>query len=1043
MALPRQELVIPLGVTMNEGVPRELLPVGQLHDIQNGRMRKTGQIEKRYGHALLANGTGSMIDATSLTSPGQRLLRRDDELLLVDDNNLLSSYSDAADEWKFRSYAPECQVTNRRVVGQTYYNGRIVNTSTAQIGDYIAYAWDDTANGRASFVRVFDLRTGTLLREIHESAADAQDPHVVVVGNLFVVVFRLGTSAPYELRAYTINTSTFTVSAPANLSTLASTDTGEASGAHDVVSLGDGVSFVVLNRANAGTLDLYRFTASPIALADSELDIRTGKTIGNVAAHVIAPAATIFCAFWNDTDGTVETSGHSATTLAQTFAAQVIATPGASYHDPALLTVGNKTLDSGEVWVMWELQPVIGGGSNIQYGFGWRQINTSGSVHATTHDQRNLRLGSRPFEYNGRSYVCTVSPNGNSTTLGTVQGDQSAILVVDLGNDDVADDLYRVRPVARFAEGETGTVPRVLSAVPIGVAHAGIAHFAFPVWDPNFVWSPTSTPTATSVGAIQLRFPSDQQEDTHWSGWYEVGTSTMIPGGLLYNYDGDLLREFWAYYPFINQIDIVNGGSLIADTQYDYCIVYAALDNQGRLWRSRPSIIRSATPTGTDLSVRLRIANYTTTLQDVNNGLDVVTIEIYRRAAASDPFVRIHDSGIYAYANDATSTTYREITDDGFSTDGQPNLYTTGGVLEVFTPPPATQCVVFDNRLWLFERNTLWYSRELLNDEGIAFHPAQTISVGDEADITALAVMDSSLIIFKAESILFLQGNGPDDTGANASYSVPQRVMSAVGCTNLRSVVTGAKGVYFQSRRGIERLNRDLSQEFVGTNVEDTFNQAYDVTSAVHVQRDNEIRFSVTAPGAPAVSALVYDEEHNFWARDLFHGVPTQVASAVSVGGTYYWLEENSIRVYEETVDLYSDELWDSDELEIVPTWIALKVETGDVIINNPVGENFWWRTMLFARKADTHALSIEYALDFSNSFATARTWSTDDVGSFSGAPLEFVEVLPSPQRAKAIRFRISDSTGSGTTKGPILYSISLEYGTEGGVARVPAAQRK
>jgi hypothetical protein len=1031
----RQELVVPLGAGVNEAVPRELLPVGQLRDVQNGRMRKPGRLEKRYGYELVASGTGAMIDATSLTSPGQRLLRRDDELLMIDDNSMLVSYSAAADRWKSRSTAPEAQVANRRTIGQTYYNGTIVNTCTAQVGDYVAHAWDDTQNGRAAFVRIYDNRTGTLVAELHETGANAQRPHVIAVGSYFVIVFRLGTAAPYTLRAYTYNTTTFTFSAAASLTTLATTDTGEGAGAFDVYTL-DSNSFVLLNRANAGTLDLYKFNVNPVALADSELNIRNGKTVGYVSLYVWN---VIYCAFWNDTDGTVEVKGHSTSTLAQSWAAQVIATPGASYSDPLLLAVGEKDNAANEAWVTWELQPV-GGSPTIQYGFGWRQVNSAGTVHGTTHDQRNLRLFSRPFAYNGRSYICTVSPSGNAITLGTIQGDQSAILVVDLGNASVADSLYRVRPVARFAEGETGVATHDLSPVPVSVGQTGIAHVAFPVWDPNYVWSLTATPTATSVGAAQLRFPADQQEDTHWSGWSEVGTNTLIPGGLLYNYDGDLLRELWSYYPWINQIDAVAGGSLTAGTQYDYCVVYAALDNQGRLWRSRPSIIRSATPSGGNLSVRLRIPYYTATLQDENNGLDVVTIEIYRRAPASDPFVRIHNAGIYAYANNAASTTYLEVTDTGFSITDQPNLYTTGGVLEAFTPPPCTQTLVFDNRLWLFERNTLWYSREILTEEGIAFHPAQTITVGDEADITGIAVMDSSLIIFKAESIFFLQGTGPDDTGANPAYSIPQRVMSAVGCVNLKSIALGKNGVYFQSRRGIEKLGRDLSQEYIGANVEDSFGQAYDVTAAVHVQRDNEIRFTVTA-ASPTVSSLVYDEDHNVWTRDLFHSAAaTQAVSAASVGGSYYWLEKNSVRVYKETVDLYSDESYSSG---IVDNWITLKVETGDIIVGNPVGEVQWWRTMLFARRGDSHDLSISLAMNQADSWASPRTWTAAEIGNWMGVPIEIPEVLPSPQRARSIRFLIDDTTSGTPRRGPILYSISLEYGVEGGVARVPAGQRK
>ena len=1039
MALQRQELVIPLGVTMNEGVPRELLPVGQLRKVQNGRVKKPGQMEKRYGHTLLAGGLGTDTGGGTMSSPCRRLLRRENELLTVDANHELHSFSPNKDQWKPRALMPEIQIKDRRTSGQNYYRGSVAYTVTAKIGNYTAVAWHDTVGDDQVICRVYDETSGSLVIELRDSLS-RRTPRLIAVGNYFVLAVSNGTAAPWSIRAFFLDTTdaTWVWSSAASLTTLATTDT-DTELSWDICAR-DSTNFILANVADTGgTLDLYRFSVDPFTLQDSELDIRNGKSITVGPALLLEPInSLIYIAYWNNTDSQVEVKGHSSSTLAQTFAAQTAATLAV---DPNQVTIGPK--GGSEAWVVWDIDPT--GTATSQPGFEWVSITAIGGVHATQHDQRCLRIASRPFIYGDRSYIIAMTGYGHPTG-GGMQHDQSAFLILDLGNSSVGDSTYRCRPVARFAEGEVGSVDLLAPIIP-AIGADGITYFSFSVRDPNSTWSLGQSVTGTSIDTVKLQFPVSDETCTHWSGTTEFDTNTFIPSGLAHHYDGDLVREFWTYYPWIDQISLVAGGSLTAGLLHEYCVVWVAMDNQGRVWRSRPSIIRSATPSGGNLTVRLRISQYTATSQETTIGFDVVGIEIYRRTLSSDPFVRLFRSGIGpAEGNDRQTISFLQVDDTGAShtTASQPNIYTNGGVLEAFTPPPCTQSVIFDNRLWIFNANVLWYSRELVDGEGPAFHPTQTIAVGDEADVVALAVMDSNLVIFKSEAPFFLQGAGPDDTGANASYSVPQRIVSPVGCVDQRAVVVGGRGIYFLSRRGIERMSRDLSIEYIGERVEDSWEANPTVTSAVFVQRDGEVRFNVA--GTQTVSALIYDEMTDVWTVDMFHSTDvTEPWGGAAVAGVYYWLEASSVRVYQEVPGLYSDKKYSSG---IVDTWITLKIETGDILLgNNPTGESLFWRTMLFARRMGGHALSVEYAMNQQDSFATPIAKTVTELAAAEGAPIELTEVLPSPQRARSIRFRFSDLTSFGSdpalpTQGPFFYAVTIEAGQEGGVSRVKVAQR-
>ena len=203
-----------------------------------------------------------------------------------------------------------------------------------------------------------------------------------------------------------------------------------------------------------------------------------------------------------------------------------------------------------------------------------------------------------------------------------------------------------------------------------------------------------------------------------------------------------------------------------------------------------------------------------------------VLVEAYRWSEAQQEYFKIGD-----LENDPTRD-YVTFTDGNADSVilGNELIYTTGGVIEDIAPPPTDSLFLFDSRLWLIDsedRNLLWYSKQVIENTPVemsdlfTIYVAPTISAqGSTGDMKCLSAMDDKLIIFKENAIYYINGSGPDNTGANSTYSQPTFITSTVGCSNQQSIVFMQDGLMFQSDKGIWLLNRGLGTLYIGAPVE-------------------------------------------------------------------------------------------------------------------------------------------------------------------------------------------------------------------------------
>lgn len=1042
MTVAEKSFQMSLGVTMDQSIPAEVLPTDRLAQVLNARVRKAGELSKRYSYTTRAR---TRVDTGGNITAGKRFIQRETELAMTDGHELFS-YIPTLAKWAKRDRIPEAQVLEHRTViedqqGIGLHEATVA--STAGVSDYgCVIVRDRTGSPNfALYARVFSLQTGALLDETTLTTVNAGFAKVIAVGSTFVAVWK--ENGTNNIKAAAFQTLT---SSPAW--TAASTLRNDANAlANFDVCVGPSNTFILVYYTTGASLDAYRYDTA-FAQQNVTTGLRAGKTITNIVCQATSgasPADVLFIAFGNSTDATVEVMGRVPTTLALSFAvASISANPSGLAR---ALTIGSAT--TAAVWIAWDLLPSSATPFTNQGGVKYARVDNLGTISSvlTTY---NVAVASRIWLYDSHSYMCvyTAQPGGDSGSVTDFV--QKAVVVVDLGNAELTagDTSYRMRPVARWGEGDIneGNYSFSPSAVVSGYV-AGTYLVAYTWQDVD------SVPGQGRGGRVKVTTINlDDTAAPRWVGQRQIGRDTLIPAGLLHAYDGKRCFEAgFTFYPIIVEVLAQAGGSLTANT-YEYVAVYVYTDLAGRKWRSAPSLPKSGTTAGANLTLRVRIPHYSlTSMTDSSAGFrGPPGVEIYRRTSSDQSYTRVSTTGAGAITScDPQSSTYIAF-DDGAATntDNQPTLYTDGGVLENITPPPCRYTCIWDNRVWLIgcdDPEVTFFSSELVDGEGARFDLDLNVRIDDGKGLVAATVQDASLVLLKGDNdgIFHLQGQGPDDTGLNSAYTEPQKIMTSVGCVDPRSVLTGNDGTFFQSRRGIEVLGRQLGAGIFGKNVQDLVGAATAITSACFEPNAGEYRF--TAPAGNVGQVLAYTQDTACWAFDQLYGgasnnADQKLVDAMVLDGNYYALGANG-HVWRETLGAYDGDIKDGSFV-----WVGAGFATGDIAINGPLGQLRAFRVALLGRRAGTHGLQAVGFLDQGVTTAFSKTFSSAEVSAFKWLPVELPEFNMVVQQGRVIRIIVQDTSDGGgevSTAGPIWYHLLLEYGTEPQPLPVPTSNRK
>lgn len=477
----------------------------------------------------------------------------------------------------------------------------------------------------------------------------------------------------------------------------------------------------------------------------------------------------------------------------------------------------------------------------------------------------------------------------------------------------------------------------------------------------------------------------------------------------------------------------IAGGTQVSNAsgyiEYYYVICFVRRDAYGNVYRSAPSPVITVPCPNAFNSVAF------TAYQ--SNGGGNIQIEFYR-STQNTP------GSFYKINTVPNGASFTDSTPDGTGTSSinkNAQVYTISGELPNDPPPPIHHIALSEQRAFCIpadNRNVVWYSKQFSPGRTVEWCANLTMSEGlNSGQFEGLAVMDSFLIVFKKNSILFTTGNGPDNTGANGSFAPFQKIATDVGCIEAASIQVIPDGVVFKSYRGIELLTRGLSLTYIGNNVENLVALNGPLSSIVLMPNFNELRFipalssrTITNPDgttytyAPCV--LTYDYQGKRWSTQ------TNMAStqALNINNDYWWISADGTLVNKETPNKYLDNT----------TPITMTLETPEIPVGSAGGQG-WGRAYRMALLGDffsPHSLKLQFAYDHSPTYTDTVTFNTTS-GLISGESVEQFRLSRLPRSTmQTLRIKIQDTSQSGTMQSCAISDLVLEVGDKSGLARLP-----
>lgn len=533
----------------------------------------------------------------------------------------------------------------------------------------------------------------------------------------------------------------------------------------------------------------------------------------------------------------------------------------------------------------------------------------------------------------------------------------------------------------------------------------------------------------------------------------EIGNNLNISGALVCAYDGysPVEQGFNVWPDSVEGTWSATGGNMAAipvsgasnTNAYYYQVTYEWSDNQGNEFRSAPSIPVAITTTGsgTSGSVVLDIPTLRLTYKIANP----VKLCVYRWSVGQQIYYQT--TSIAAPILNDPTVDYLTFTDTNSDATilGNNILYTTGGVLEDIGPPASDIITLYQQRLWLVDsedKNLLWFSKQVIEgtpvemSDTLTFYVAPTTSSqGSTGPITALASLDDKLIIFKKDAIYYINGQGPDNTGANNQFSDPIFITAVVGCANQQSIVFMPQGLMFQSDKGIWLLGRDLSTSYIGAPVEQ-FNSDT-VVSSINVPATNQIRFTLNSN-----ITLMYDYYYGQWGT--FINIPAVSSTLYNSLHTYI----NDLgQVFQETIGQYLDG----------SSPVLMQFTTGWISMAGLQGFERFYELLLLGTYITPFNLSVQLGFDYNSPsqytvvspLNVPLTWGSDNVWGGSspwggGSTVFPARIFPQTQKCETFQITVQEifnpAFGTIAGAGLTLSQMSAKIGILKGTRNSPAA---
>ncbi len=813
-------LTLKLSGSLDEAREKKVVEPGSWLRLHNAVVDRAGTVTPRNGYGTLprealVSTVPQQVDEDALPVSAPRLLAHGDELLAIGgagDGTAeldaryqhLFSYSEPQQFWMPRGLPAQFEARKRPALRTSdgVYAPVVADTSE-QIR---WWAWQNVDQD-AVLVEAFDRATGAVMAREHGTGVRYYYTGFAR-GGAFVLVGRSNSSPTDVLR------SVFSVGI---YGTDGTTDTiASASTALEYLDASPGLTFnefyVVFwdketedERLRVERWDLE--SSSPLA----SVDIPTTAN-GVKAVAIDATSSDVHVAWLDSTDNKIYVQSFRADDLSPNYAVATVASSvGAA--NISRLSVGRRPFGGGPI-VLWE---------DIQVPSLPFVVVSKHNALGVQIDQQlvyGVRIYSRPFLQG--TLPCTTLLYQASESVQAKGGVYGTACVVALDSIEASAEGY-AHPIWLGAVGVGETIyvhtpgigtTRQIPCTPVAPVAGVSGQYVFPICT-LLQGLPAKEP---DLGADEATLDWTPSRTNAYQA-AEPARSLLLSGGLTTSYDRSSVVEVGFLDAPLITLEIEGTGGAMPDGSYQYCAVYEWYDGVN-YHVSRPSlpVIASVEEgTGTaSVTVTAKCLGLTKREELSPETARNVRLALFRTVAGGDVFYRLSKRADNGTINSISSPTVvfpvDTLPDDDLVALGYGTLYTSGGVLENAMPPPSLGVLLHKQRVWIIsadDDHDIWYSKLLFEGEAPAFAAEFRVRLEDgERGATALAALDDALVIFTADRIYLVRGDGPNDTGLGGAFSEPELVSSDTGCSAPRSVVQSSTGVYFQGTGGIYQLTR-------------------------------------------------------------------------------------------------------------------------------------------------------------------------------------------------------------------------------------------
>lgn len=1017
-----QTMFIPIASGVNTESDPRALQVPELAVCRDAEF-VPGGLQTRKPYAAMSS---EILGSTSLVNVRRVATYGTERLVFTKDKLYSWSVNDAA--WVERATHLAAKVDERSAFVDTTDQ---CSCDRAELSGVTIYAWTKV------------LSTGVELGDIYVAAQDTETgatllaptrigfgsrPRLIVLSTQVVLFY--ADSVP-DLKGLALDPSGLATSVAATPTSIFTAANGFNS-FYDAV--GVGATAYIAARRNPTTS--YSVMTVTEALVTTRVD-KARVCDGPIALAVDPSVTRIALVRANNTD--IQGDVLNASSLADVATASAIGTVTATPVNQ-IAACFRSVQDSGvyRCYAFWTSQEGTLNSFITKYNY----MDTAAAVGTQGNFRRRLGVVSRAFDRDGHVYLWLTFGSVSVAGGKTAQIQNTYFLYRD-----------DITLVAKAAPGRAGGFSPIRCHIS-GVQSLGGDSYGWCGVDRRVI--PIGTGSGKTKGYadrgprdVIVTFDSDEARRCA-----QLGGTLYVTGGEILQYDGVRLVEcgFHVYPHYFAVADAADAGTGIDDGDYTYRLTWAWQNAKGGLDRST---------TATTVTTAMALSpdgdfQVTQVVPLAVTHKDGVSAKLWRTAVDptdSAPSFLVTDpdpANVAAGANnhlvnDPTAeylaSPFEDELPDATLTTKEP-FHEDGGVLENLAPPAATIIVASSDRLFLAgiadDPNQVRYSKLRGDGEVAAFHDALVVQVPPAGgDITALAFLNETLIVFKERAIYALPGDGFDNLGQGQNFGPPRLLSTDVGAVSAEAVCTTPEGLVFHSRKGWHLLGRGWSVDYIGARVKEWDDETF--VACTLLESKHEIRCL-----AESSVCLVYNYRHNQWSEwTIDDGLDATIWD-----GTYSYLA---------AIDAEGIETVKTERSDYTGTDYGLDVEFPWIKVGDPQGQaRIRWLKVLGEYRS-AHRLQIRVARNYEESDASGPDWFDDLPWTPSpttvGGPLD-VRHGPSIQVCQAVKVRLTaigdpDPDLPGVDLPPDgealrLTGLSLEVGVKRGMyRRSPAAQKQ